>query len=281
MKYNNKTLLGLFLGMLFMTELAMATGPRVTQSMLVETENEMYAVDAPPFVSLDVAENGLSASIVNAALKAVETKATLTIFPVTKMVTYYLNEEQALAVYDEYISFSEDEKKSLIYVPVFYAKESYIYSKLRYKEGLNGQGSLSDLSGLKYGTHRSEKQARSIYEEAGIELVFARHYALFNKLVAGEVDFIKMPDLAISWMLEHDNSVQKEHFSTMDISTQLVPKFIVFNKNNPDGEKMAQKLKQGLSIILENGQYAELLKKYLHEDDVNERVKSLTQSLQP
>jgi len=275
MKNNNKISLGIFLTMLLISSIAMATGPRVTQSMLVVAENEMFAVDAPPFISLAETEGGLNAEIVKSALAAVEIKSTLTVLPVVKMVNYYLYEEQALAVYDRHMSFSGDEK-SLIYVPVFHMRENYFYSKFHHKSDLNWKGKLDDLSGLTYGAHRGENI--SVYEKAGIKVVFARHNILVKKLAAGEVDFIQMPTLTRDWMLEHDASIQQYHFAAMKAETELAPQFIVFNKNNPEGKKIAEKLKQGLQVILSNGKYENILKRYLHEGvDVEARVEALSQ----
>lgn len=280
MKNNNKISLGIFLTMLLISSIAMATGPRVTQSMLVVAENEMFAVDSPPFVSLDVAGGGLSAEIVNAAIETVEINSTLTVLPVAKMVEYYLHEEQALAVYDQHMNFSGDEKQSLIYVPIFHAKENYFYSKFHNESGLDWKGSLSELSGRIYGAHRGENV--TAYEKAGIKVLYARHSILIKKLIAGDVDFIRMPVLTINWMLDHNSSIQKDHFTAMETDPELAPQFIIFNKSNPNGKEMAEKLKQGLLVILDNGQYAKISKKYLHKsDDVDARIDALYQLIRP
>ena len=276
MKINHYSFFGIFLSMLFFSSIAMATGPRVTQGMLDVSENEIFAVDAPPFASLDLPENGLNAAIVKIALAAVDVKTTVTVLPVAKMVEYYLYEEKALAAFTEYVNFTGVDEKSFIFVPIFCAQKNYFYLKSKHPSGLNWKDSSKASSKYIYGTYAGDNIAS--YKEAGIETKFFRHRDVLKNLIAGEVDFIRMTELEIDWMLNKDFAKHKTEVTSLDTEMELMPLFVVFNKKHADSGKIAKKLKQGLIAILDNGQYADILKKYLvDEEEVIVRINALRQ----
>ncbi len=256
-----------------------ATGPRVTPGMLVVPENEIFAVDAQPFVGTDLMNEGMNVEIVKAALTSVEINSTLTILPVAKMVKYYLLQEQVLAAHGQYINLSKKDKKSLIFVPISLTKENYFYYHPAHKSGFNWQGKLSDLSGYSYGSYQEEDVAP--YKTAGIQIVPGRLHALLRKLISNEIDFIRMPVLTKNWMLDKHFPLEKENIIAITTEAEWVPQFVIFNKNHPDGEVLARKLAQGLAITIGSGQYATILKKYLVDDEVSERIKRLNDLIQP
>lgn len=277
MKANNYALLFFFSFMLSLSS-AMATGPRVTERMLHAVENEMFAVDAPPFASLDLPDSGLNVAIVKTALKAVGMNATVTILPVAKMVEYYLYEEQGLGAFADALDLTKANRKSFIFVPVFHAKMDYFYFKGKHPSGLGWKGSLKDLKGLTYGA--CVKEDVSAHEKAGVKVKVIRRCDLPKALLEGEVDFIRMPSLAMTWKLDKEFAKHKGVLAAAGDMSGWMPVFVAFNKKHADAEKISKKLKQGLLSILDNGQYADILKKYLpDEKDVAFRVDALRKSL--
>lgn len=96
----------------------MATGPRITAAMFAEAKNEIVAVETPALYSMQQANGGLVFEIVTAALKAQNEMATLTTYPVEKMVDYYLTQEKVLGALGRAQEFSEKDKKGNIVVPL-------------------------------------------------------------------------------------------------------------------------------------------------------------------
>lgn len=279
MKHLNKKFIFNIISILLLlfSSIANATGPRVTPSLLIEVENEIFAVDSQPFIDSDVPLQGIYSEITTAAFAAVGIKSTLTILPVSKMVKYYLNEEQALAVYGQHLMFSDDEKKSLLFVPIALVKEQYFYYQPHYKEGLNWHGKLSDLIQYKYGTYKN--QDISTYKELGVQVVFSRRRTLLNNLVSAKYDFIHSSALSVEWALAHHLTLEKDNIVSLSDEYNLTPQFVVFNKKHPKGAEMSQKLQYGLSIIIQNGEYKKILEKYLVDssevDNIVEGLKEL------
>jgi len=96
----------------------MATGPRVTASMFTDVKNEIVAVEAPKLYSMQQSNGGVVFEIVTAALKTQNETATLTTYPIQKMVDYYLTQEKVLGSIGRAKEFSAEDKKGNIFLPV-------------------------------------------------------------------------------------------------------------------------------------------------------------------
>ncbi len=133
-----------------------ASGPRITASMFGDVKNEIVAVETSPLYTMQLSNGGVVFEVVTAALKTQNKTATLTTYPVRKMVSYYLTQEDVLGSLGKTKEFSAEEKKRNIALPVCRLKEqeySIIFNvknsdaktiSKKYKEGLttildNGQ----------------------------------------------------------------------------------------------------------------------------------------------
>ncbi len=271
MKKINLIAHGVFMFTLFYASVVLATGPRVTQSMFETAENEIFAVDSPPYIGSDLDLGGVNTAIVKAALKAVDINTTVTMLPLAKMVQYYLLEEQALGVFNEKMIFSNRDKKGLIFVPILLTKENYYYLKNKQQSTPH---SLTELAGWRYGTNTADSTTE--LEKHDIKVQFFRHGSLLDKLTAGEVDFIRLSEIKLNWIVDQHLSAKINLFSAIKAKPDLVLQSVAFNKKHAQGKSMAKKLKQGLLVILNNGQYAEILKSYLNNaDEIKSRVQSL------
>lgn len=253
----------------------MATGPRVTKSMLETPENEIFAVDEQPFLGLGSSPHrGLSAEILQSAFQAVNINVSLTLLPVAKMVDYYLYEENALAVFIQYQSIKTTQNDHLLLIPLLYDRYQYFYSKRQKPDGLIWNDSLNELKGLVYGSTPGEDTSK--FNQAGLSVVKLKPRQLLKKLLAGEVDFLRMSELRMKWLLQ--TRIPQSHEDILAINNQgeLIPKYVAFNIQHPNAERLAQKLKQGLLLIIENGQYATILKKYLNDDsEIQHRMEAV------
>lgn len=238
----------------------MATGPRITAAMFTEAKNEIVAVEAPPLYAMQQPNGGLVFEIVSAALKTQNEMATLTTYPVRKMANYYLTQEKVLGALGRSQNLSAEAKKGQIVLPVCRVHEHYYYYKPFHPKGIEWTGVLSDLKGLRYGT--LEEENTLTYEKAGIIIERGRSLDNFKKLKAGSVDFIKEPELTAKSMIESNFGSDKNQFGTMEPAPEESTVLIIFNVKNPDAKTISKKFRDGLTAILENGQYQSIIEKY-------------------
>lgn len=239
----------------------MASGPRVTGALFTSIQNEIVAVETPPFYSTTSLNNGMVFEIVNAALRSEKETATLTTYPVQRMVKYYVTQEKVLAALGINFNLSKDEKRNVISIPVTIIDEQYMYYKPAHPKGISWTGKLSELKGLKYGAHKGEDT--SAYKKAEIKVVYGQSRFLFKKLKTHKVDFIKEPVLSAKMMIDTNFAADKNQFAVMESAPQKSVCMIHFNLQNPQAREIAKKFTKGLSIILKNGQYKTIVEKYV------------------
>jgi hypothetical protein len=247
--------------MLFMSLPLMATGPRVTSHLLGMEKNEVFALDIPPFISIDLDSGGVLNEIVNAAFAEEKVDFSITILPLQSMMKYYLTQEKTLAVMGRHLGISIDEQNSLIEIPLYVSDENYFYYKPLHTKELEFNGELSSLSGLIYGASSGEDTIA--YENAKIKVDKGRVLSLFKKLKKSTVDFISLPTQSTQWILEKNFTQESNDFVMMKGKGSSVSISIYFNLNHPEGKKLADSFKKGLQSIVENGKYGSILEKYL------------------
>lgn len=192
---------------------ALATGPRVSPSVFVSVENEIFAADQQPFISTAGVEAGLVTDIASAVLKAAEVDALITTLPLRSMVKYHLTQEQAIAALGSRFTFSPAERDALVFVPLFVSPTYHLYYRPAHDKVLSWDGELKSLSGLRYGALKGEDA--SAYEKAGVKVVFGSERSLLKKLKSGDVDFIRLTPLAEAWLLDRHHPDDKTDFARM------------------------------------------------------------------
>ena len=180
----------------------MATGPRVTQSLISPDKKEIFAIDLPPFISTEVEAGGALKEIVVAACKEADIDIFVTILPLQSMVKYYLTQENAIGIMGRHMGLSSKEKKSLVEIPLYEAKEKYLYYKPNHKQALSWDGKLKNFKGLTYGASKGEDFSK--YKELGVKVKKARALSLFKKLKSGKVDFISVPGESAAWFIKKE-----------------------------------------------------------------------------
>lgn len=258
-----KSLKSLVLLTLCLSMPLMATGPRITQTLITPDKKEIFALDLPPFISTEVKGGGILHEIVDAAFKEAKVDVAVTTLPLQSMVTYYLRQEKAFGVMGRHLGLKKKEKKSLISIPLYVAAENYLYYKPLHPKGLAWQGKLSKLKGLTYGASKGE--STKVYKNAGISVKKGRTLSLFKKLKSGAVDFIGIPKESAEWFLEKKFKKDKNHFAVMKRVTSPVTVTLRFNPKHAKGKASAKAFKKGLRAIIKNGSYAAILGKYLKD----------------
>ncbi len=238
----------------------MASGPRVTSDLFEVPHNEIVAVETPPLYSSHNPSGGMAFEIIMAVLSSEKESATLTTYPIQKLVDYYITQGKVLAALGTNLNLSEGQKKSVISIPVALIREQYIYYKPAHPKGISWDGKLSDLEGLTYGAHAGEDT--SAFTTAEIKVDYARSLFLFKKLKTQQVDFIREPVLSAEAMIKANFAADENQFGIMESVPQKSVCIILFNLQNPEAEKISKKFRQGLSTILKNGKYQAIIEKY-------------------
>lgn len=248
-----------FYGMvlLCLANTAQATGPRVTSSLLAPPVNEIFALDFPAVLSSDLADGGLAAAIITAAFKAENVESTITPLPLQTMVVYYLTQENALGIAGYGLGLSEADLKNLIVVPVLSLKESYVYYRPKHDK-LAWTGKLADLKTLNIGINKGEDITP--YQKEKIHVEQDRLDTRIKALMAGKIDVLREADLTLDTVLAKSFNEQKNDFIRLEPSAGNAIISVVFNKKHPQGEALAKQFQQGLTKLLANGQYDEILK---------------------
>jgi polar amino acid transport system substrate-binding protein len=262
---------------LFVNVELLATGPRINPMLISPDKKEIFALDLPPFISTEVQNGGILNDIVTATFKEAKADAVITTLPLVNMLKYYLNEENALGVMGLHLGLSAKQEVAFIAIPLFVAQQSYIYYKPLHPNGISYKGKVSDFKGFIYGASKGEDV--TLYDAAGVNIKKERTLSLFKKLKNGEVDFISVPKLSAEWFIDKHFAKNKNDFVMFENSDEAVVS-LYFNTENKKANELALKFKKGLQTIVNNGQYKEILEKYIGDKSiVDKQLKSMHQFL--
>jgi ABC-type amino acid transport substrate-binding protein len=242
--------------------MAHATGPRVTSALLTPAVNEIFALDFSDVLCAEASDGGIAAALITAAFKAEKVESTLTVLPLKTMLTYYLNEENALGIAGHDLDLSAAELKNLIVVPVLNLKESYFYYRPRH-ETLAWTGKLADLKAFTVGVNKGE--TLTAYQKAGIHIEQDRLDARIKALIAGKIDLLRESDLTMKAALAKNFSDQQSAIVRLEPSTEDAVISIVFNKKNLKGAVLAKQFQSGLAKLIATGQYNEIIKAHIRD----------------
>ena len=244
---------------------SMATGPRVTPTLFASDADKVFAADLVPFVSSDIEGGGLDIEVVNAVFAAAKIENAVTTLPLQKMVKYYLQQENAVAVMGHYLDFEPQQQKNLIFVPISAAAKHYFYYRPAYPDGLKWDGKLSSLKGRTYGANRGEDTAA--FKRAGVAFKSASPRSLLKMLINGQVDFVGISDLTMEWLIDNHFPNEKGSIVAMSPAAGALPGFIIFNKKHPQGAVLAERFNKALTALTTNGTYAKIVERYLGEGE--------------
>jgi polar amino acid transport system substrate-binding protein len=181
-----------FMMLLCLSNAAYATGPRVSAALFTPLVNEIFALDFPLILSSDAQDGGIAAALIKAAFQVEQTESTITPLPLQTMVSYYLNQENALAIVGHDLNLTPAEAKNTIVIPILILRESYFYSRLKH-ESLNWQGKLDGFKGLTVGVHKGDSS--TFDAKLGIKVEQNRLEARIKALIEGKIDVVRESDL--------------------------------------------------------------------------------------
>lgn len=258
---------------------AMATGPRVTPALFDSDAHEIYALDFPPFISTELAESGPIPDIVSQALSTPEHDVLINAQPLQRMVKYYLLEESGVASVGRYLDLSSAHSNTLVKIPVLVTSESYYYYRPNQKHGITWDGALKSLRDYRYGAHTGEPVEQ--LEKVGIAVTKGRSVPLLKKLKKGDVDFVSFPDLAAGWLFQRYFRGDESSFVRLGTARHESVVYVTFNLKHPQGEILANKFRNNLVKMLDDGRYGEIMSKHLgNSDHISAHSKRLRKELE-
>ncbi len=251
----------LFLLMIMLPTWVSATGPRIKQDIFAPNPNQIYALDFPPFVTTELPTGGIAVELVTNLLKAQSLDAVINTLPVASMMKYYLLQEQALGLITSHLQINKEEQKDLIYIPLLQIQQYFYYFQAKHPEGLPWNGDLKTLAHLSFGVNEHENLEP--YKKAEINLQTGKNSALYEKLHAGQLDFIADSPLTVNWYLDKHYLSEKTQFIKMQPKAGDELLYLIINKKHPQGDVIAKQFQMELGKMLTNDQYNTLLTQQL------------------
>ena len=243
---------------------ASATGPRIKLDMFTDSANVIYALDAPPFITTELSGGGVAIELVNRIMERQNIEAPINTLPLSRMLKYYLFQENALALIGSPLNFTKDQQKSLVFIPLLRLQDHYFIYRPHQSEGFPWPGDLKALAGRVYGATPEEDV--NAYRQAGIKTITGNTLNLLERLQAGSVDFIGDTELAVDWYLDKSLSAEKPRFIKLEPAAGDRNLCIIFNKKHPEGESLAKQFRQGLDAIIADGTYQKILEQALGDN---------------
>lgn len=264
---------GLSIVFFFLSSAAQATGPRVTSSLFEPPVNEIFALDFPVVLSSESIEGGVAAAIIKAAFKIENVENTITPLPLKTMISYYLNEENALAIVGHDLNLTATETKNVMLIPILSLKESYFYYRPKH-ENLAWSGNLAAFKGLILGVHKND--ISEPYQKSGISTEQDRLEARINGLISGKIDLTRESDLTMNAALKKNFSEQQKNIIRLEPKAGDAIIYIAFNKKNPKGAALAKSFQNGLAKLIASHEYDEILKKYTENMPIETYFSAMT-----
>ncbi|MGD7034836.1 substrate-binding periplasmic protein [Methylotuvimicrobium buryatense] len=241
-----------------------ATGPRIKLDMFTDSANVIYALDGPPLITTQLSGGGVALELVNTIMERQNIQAPINTLPLSRMLKYYMFQENALALVGSPLSFTEDQQKSLIFIPLLRLQDHYFIYRPNQSEGFPWSGDLKALAGRVYGANPEEDV--SAYRQAGIKTITGNTLNLLERLKSGSVDFIGDTELTVDWFLDKNLSTEKPRFIKLEPAAGERNLSIIFNKKHPEGESLAKQFRQGLDAIIADGTYQKILEQAFGEN---------------
>lgn len=161
--------------------------------------------------------------------------------------------------------FTKDQKEHLVeVVDLFYIHFLLFYKKENYPDGISYEN-LSEFKKYTVGNVRGSSTT-PVVTKAGLNIEWVSKLELnFKKLHADRLNFAIGGETAGWTLIKELYPDDADKFAAVKKPVLTVPIGLVFHKDESD---LLDKFKTGINIILENGKYYEIMKRYYKEDQV-------------
>ena len=221
---------------------------------------ELDANESPPYWSASMPNDGLCGEIVHALSAAAGVSSHINYKPLSRMIEDDDNND--LGNPDFYM-LNQD---FAAIIPICLYQASIYYYAPRHKGKISFQR-LEDLKGYRIGILSGALVDRTYFEKAGV--VFEESYSresLFKKLKLGRIDLCLVVDLVGYQIISRLFPEHHDDFVAIHLENSTAPLAILLAKDYPQAGAIANKYRQGLNSIIQNGTYQEILTRHYGEE---------------
>lgn len=233
----------------------------------------LEANEAPPYWSENMEHNGMAGEIIQAISKVQGISSKIKFKPLTRLIKDDTNND--LGNPDFFIPYQDFAD---IITIALYHTSLYFYEYNHEKNNLSGTHhshikyklkSLEELRGKKVGLIKGAFIDKRAFRHYGI--IFETSYSqasLFKKLKLGRLDYVFAINFVAQDIIQKNFSDESEDFIIMKIKGSYSPITIMIAQEQKDAHVYAKKFKEGLKIIILNGTYDNILKKYYGSQEI-------------
>ncbi len=249
----------------------------VSLTASAEEKVTVTAFNYPPYMDESLSEKGLFCELVYEAYKAAGCETSFKFYPL-KRSTLYVAEGRELAQLGTEWNFSEESRKDVHPVSLFFYRKMGFYLKDRFKEIRFKK--LSDLKGYKLGVILGSSDSAILMKNKYLEVEqVPTMEQMFKKLYAGRSDIVFAPELSALSFIEANYPGEVGRFAVTDDVLQDLLGQVIFSKKYPDYEKYVVKFQEGLNLIRDNGNYFKVLEKYYGKNKVPQDVGDISRKV--
>lgn len=236
----------------------------------------------PPVMDSSKPNGGLMGDIVHSAFGEVNIESEFVYYPAKRMLANYIGTEIYLACVGPVVLVDrqpEDRKNQVIRIPPLAdILMVFAYYKPTHGKKPTTYNRLNELSGFTVGTIMGSNTIPML-KSAGINVEETLIESQMKLLKANRIDFAVIGlltglDSIAKFFPEH-----KDDFAFMKKPVMELPTSIYFNKRFPQSNEYVELFQTGLSAIIKNGQYLQILGKYYGTGNIPSEYKPLFHAL--
>ena len=233
----------------------------------------LEANEAPPYWSNKMDHKGMAGEIIQAISKVQDISFKIIFKPLTRLIEDDANNDLGNPeFFIPYQGFADIVPIALYYTSFYFYEYKHEINNAKRTfhnhERFNFK-SFEELRGKKIGLLKGSLMNTSAFEHYGI--IFERSYSqtsLFKKLKLGRLDYVLVIDLVAKEVIENNFYNEKDDFIPIYINGLSSPIAIMIAQEQKDAHVYAKKFKEGLKIIILNGTYDNILKKYYGSQEI-------------
>jgi len=218
----------------------------------------LEANEAPPFWSKVLPHNGMAGEIIYEISKACAINTTIIFKPLSRLIEDDTNNDLGNPAF-----FIDNQDFKQIIPIALYNISLYRYSNSNSNSNSNTIKSIDELVGKSVGLIKGALIDSTYFKEKGIDFEESySHQSLFKKLKLGRIDYVIEIDLVSQQTIRKLFPLEVDNFIQIPIQRFSNPIAIMLAHEQENVDYIANKYREGLKKIIENGVYEKILKKY-------------------
>ena len=201
-------------------------------------------------------EGGMGSELLQAMSSAAGLTTQIRFVPLSRMIEDRSNNDSGNP---EFFMWRQD---FAAIIPIAISEMSLFYYRPHHLKPLKVKG-FDDLKSYKIGVLKGILIDRNALEQMG--LTFESSYtqaSLFKKLKVGRIDLVIEIDLVGRLMINQLYPELTDDFVRIPLSNTVSPVAIMIDANYPNADSIAERYREGLAIIIANGEYQRIVERY-------------------